>query len=128
MKFQFKKSTLIKFGLIVALLVIAPFLVPFALEFVILADLMGLEALIVLLLASGKSVINSVRIRLQELSSHIGETLILVSEVYMFRPKVFCGHATASSLVVVCVSSVLLACAVWLPVMLASSQLVGLNM
>jgi|SRR5690554_1694227 len=128
MKFRFKKSTLIKFGLIVALLIIAPFLVPFALEFVILADLMGLEALIVFLLASGRSVINLVRIRLQELSSHIGETLILVSEVYMFRPKIFLGHAAASSLVVVCVSSALLACALWLPVMLASSQLVGLNM
>ena len=125
MKFEFKKSTLIKIGLILALLAIAPFLVPFTLEFIILADLMGLEALIVFLLAYGKSVVSSLRTRLQEACQHIAQTLLLLSEVYMFRPKVFFGHATVSSLVVVCVSSVLLACAVWWPVMLASAGFMG---
>ena len=56
MKFEFKKSTLIKLGLIFILIAVAPFLVPFTLEFIIVADLMGLEALIVFLLAYGKSI------------------------------------------------------------------------
>ena len=121
MNFNFKKSTLIKIGLILGLLALAPYLVPFTLEFVIVADLMGLEALIVFLLAYGKSIINSVQVRLVEFRSHIAQTAQLVAELYMFKPSIFLGHATVSSMAIVLACSVMLACAAWLPVMLMSA-------
>lgn len=121
MKFEFKKSTLIKLGLILVLLAVAPFLVPFTLEFIIVADLMGLEALIVFLLAYGKSVIGSIHMRLSEMRRNVGQTVLLIAELYMFRPKVYLGHATVSSLVLVFASSVMLACIVWLPVLYMSA-------
>ncbi|MBN7825138.1 hypothetical protein [Bowmanella dokdonensis] len=80
MKFDFKKSTLIKLGLILGLLAIAPFLVPFTVEFVIVADLMGLETLIVFLLVYGKSIIGSVHVRVSEVRRHVRATCLLVAE------------------------------------------------
>tara|TARA_Y100001951_G_scaffold99442_1_gene101474 strand:- start:259 stop:636 length:378 start_codon:yes stop_codon:yes gene_type:complete len=120
-KFGFRKSTLVKLGLILLLVAVAPFLVPFTLEFIIVADLMGLEALIVFLFAYGKSIFNSLRLRVEEFSNHIVHTVRLVSELYMFKPSIFVGHATVSSIAMVLACSVLLACAAWVPVMLMSS-------
>lgn len=125
MKLNFKKSTLVKLGLLLALLAVAPFLVPFTLEFIIVADLMGLEALIVFLFVYAKSVGNLLRFKLQRISQHISDTLRLLAELYMFKPKIYLSHATACSLVIICASSVMLACAVWLPVMMASAQIMG---
>ncbi len=121
MKLEFKKSTLIKLGLVLILLAIAPFMVPFTLEFIIVADLMGLEALIVFILAYGKSLIGSVYARVLEIKCSIAQTVLLVAELYMFKPRVCLGHATVSSLVLVLASSVVLACIVWLPVMFMSA-------
>ncbi|WP_237132360.1 hypothetical protein [Pseudohongiella sp. O18] len=121
MKFEFRKSTLIKLGLILVLIAVAPFLVPFTLEFIIVADLVGLEALIVFLFAYGKSIFNSLKLRIEELSKNITHTARLVSELYMFKPTIFFGHATVSSIVMVLACSVLLACSAWVPVMLMSS-------
>lgn len=125
MKLNFKKSTLVKLGLILALLAVAPFLVPFTLEFIIVADLMGLEALIVFLFVYAKSVVNLLRFKLQRIAQHVGDTVRLLSDLYMFKPKIYLSHATASSLVIVFASSVMLACVVWLPVMMASAHMMG---
>lgn len=122
MQFNFKKSTLIKLALILALLVIAPFLVPFTLEFIIVADLMGLEALIVFLLAYGKTILNTMQLKLHQFGVHLAQTMKLVAELYLFKPKIYLSHATASSVVMLCASSVVLACALWLPVMLLSAD------
>ncbi|MAO39362.1 MAG: hypothetical protein CMK70_03800 [Pseudohongiella sp.] len=121
MKFEFRKSTLIKLGLILALVAVAPFLVHFTLEFIIVADLMGIEALIIFLFAYGKSILNSLRLRIEEFSRDIVHTVRLVSELYMFKPSIFFGHATVISIAMVLACSVLLACAAWVPVMLMSS-------
>jgi hypothetical protein len=118
---KFKKSSLIKIALILGLLALAPYLVPFTLEFIIVADLMGLEALIVFLFAYGKSTINSVQVRLVQFKSHIAQTALLVAELYMFKPSILLGHATVSGMAIVLACSVMLACAVWLPVMLMSA-------
>lgn len=79
MTFEFKKSSLIKLGLIILLTAVAPFLVPFTLEFIIVADLMVLEALIVFLLAYGKSIIGSIRMRLWEMRHNVGQAVELRS-------------------------------------------------
>jgi len=124
MKIGFNWATMVKVGIIVAALVIAPYFMPFALEFVLLADFMGLEALIVFLAISGKSMWRHLAFRFKALAQHIAETAILVAELYLFTPRVYLSHATASSLCLVLASSLILCCAVWIPPIIMSSQLI----
>lgn len=116
-----KKSTYIKIALILGLVILAPFLLPFTLDFIVVADLMGLEALIILLLTYSRTLFNHTRLHIAELGKRITETGILVAELYIFKPKVYLAHATVSSLVLVFACSVFMACVVWMPVVLASS-------
>ena len=120
--FQFRTSTVIKALVILAILVVAPFAVPFTLEFIFVADLVGLEALIALCLIYCKPLLSSLRVKSKVLAEHMVATARLVSELYMFKPGVYLGHATLSSAVILVASSVVLASAVWLPVMVASSD------
>lgn len=125
MKIDFSWSTWVKVGIVIAVLIAAPYFVPFALEFVIVADLMGLEALIVFLAASGKYWFRVLSLRLSAFIQHIAETAALVAELYLFEPRVFVPHATVSSLCLVLASSMLLCCAVWIPPMIMSAQLIS---
>jgi len=125
LKRQFRTSTVIKALIILALLVIAPFAVPFTLEFIFVADLVGLEALIALCLLYCKPLFSTLRIKIQAFCEHLLASARLVSELYMFKPGVYLGHATFSSVVILLASSVMLASAVWWPVMFASSEYVS---
>jgi hypothetical protein len=125
MKIDFSWSTWVKVGIVVAVLISAPYFVPFALEFVIVADLMGLEALIVFLAASGKYWWRILSLRASAFIQHIFETAALVAELYLFKPRVFLSHATASGLCLVLASSMLLWCAIWIPPMIMSAQLIS---
>ena len=55
MKLKFDRSARIKILLVVAVVLMAPWFAPFAIDFIILADFMGLEALLVFLFASSRS-------------------------------------------------------------------------
>lgn len=120
---KFRSSTVIKAVIILAILVIAPFAVPFTLEFIFVADLVGFEALIALCLIYCKPLLSFMRLKAQVFAEHMVATARLVSELYMFKPGVYLGHATISSAVIVVASSVVLASAVWLPVIVASSDI-----
>lgn len=122
-KFRSRSSPVIKAVIILAILVIAPFAVPFTLEFIFVADLVGLEALIALCLIYCKPLLSFMRLKAQVFAEHMVATARLVSELYMFKPGVYLGHATISSAVIVVASSVVLASAVWLPVIVASSDI-----
>lgn len=124
MKMSFRWPTLVKIGIVVAVLVVAPYFVPFALEFVLVADFMGLEALIAFLAASGKYWWRILSLRLSALSQHMSETAALVAKLYLFKPRVYLSHATASGLCLVLASSVILFCVVWIPPMIMSSQII----
>lgn len=125
MKIKLRKSTLIKVALVVALIVFAPYLIPFTIDFIVIADLMGLEALIVFLLVYAKSIMAPLQMRFEQFRQNVAATALLVAQLYMFKPKVYLGHAAVSSVVIVLASSVLLACAVWMPVMFMSAGAMG---
>lgn len=125
MKNGLKTATLIKIGIIVAILMVAPYFAPFALEFVLLFDIMGLEALIVFLAASGKVWLRTLDFHFSSLREHVAQTAALVAQQYMFKPRVYISHATASGLCLVLASSVVLSCAVWIPPIVMSSQLIS---
>lgn len=125
MKINFRWSTLVKIGIVIAVLIVAPYFVPFALEFVLVADLMGLEALVVFLAASGKYWWRVLSLRLSSFYQHVAETAELVAELYLFKPRVYLSHATVSGLCLVLASSVFLFCVVWIPPIIMSSQLIS---
>ncbi|HDZ08286.1 hypothetical protein [Pseudohongiella sp.] len=125
MKINFSWPTWVKIGILVAVLITAPYFIPFALEFVIVADLMGLEALVVFLAASGKYWWRAISLRLSALAQNLAETAALVAELYLFKPRVVLLHATVSGLCLILASSVILCLAVWIPPMILSAQLVS---
>jgi len=121
-KFNFDRTARIKIVLIVAVAVLAPYFAPFAIDFIILADFMGLEALLVFLFTCSRSGMTVLQSRIAEFKVSIAATLMLVVALPVFTPRIYLTHATASTLLAVFACSVLLACAVWVPAMMMSMR------
>ncbi|MEX2470172.1 MAG: hypothetical protein WD396_10485 [Pseudohongiellaceae bacterium] len=115
MKFRIEKAVLIKLLIIGVLLFTVPFAVPFAFEFVLMADLMGLEALVLFLVYQSRQVISALGARVMEWRDHIAATIVLLASLYMFQPRVVLTHAAGSSLVMLLACSALMALALWVP-------------
>ncbi|MDP2141978.1 MAG: hypothetical protein Q8L20_14320 [Gammaproteobacteria bacterium] len=125
MKFDFDRNAKIKILLIVAVLIAAPYFAPFAIDFIILADFMGLEALLVFLFAYSRSARAVIQVRISEFKSSISATAQLVAELHIFKPHVYATHATVSTVLAVFACSIFLACVVWLPVMVMSMRYIS---
>ena len=125
MKLNFDRSARIKILLIVAVVLMAPWFAPFAMDFIILADFMGFEALLIFLFASSRSGMTVLRGHLAEFRSSAAATFSLVVALPLFSPRVYVTHATASTLLAVFACSVLLACAVWVPAMMMSMRVLS---
>ena len=121
MKWPFIRSIIIKTLLLAALVLLVPYFAPFAIEFILLIDFVGLEALIVLLFAYSKTVMRTQIAQLQLIKEDIKATFALIAQLYVFKPRVYFLHATASSALVMVACSVFLACAVWVPVICISA-------
>jgi len=125
MKFNFDRNSKIKIILIIAVIIAAPYFAPFAIDFIILADFMGFEALLVLLFAYSKSIIGIASVKLAGFRSDIKATALLIVGLPLFSPRVYFTHATASSVLAVLACSVFLACVVWVPVMVVSMRYIS---
>ncbi|MDP6534982.1 MAG: hypothetical protein QGG02_01340 [Gammaproteobacteria bacterium] len=121
MKFRISGSTLIKIGILLALLLLVPYVVPFAFEFLLMADFFGLEALLLFLIYQLKNVKTASLAHLSELKNHILATFYLLAGTYVFQPKVCISHAAGSSVLVVFTCSVAFALALWLPAIYLSA-------
>ncbi|MEQ8407781.1 MAG: hypothetical protein RKH07_05855 [Gammaproteobacteria bacterium] len=115
------RSTIVKVAIIGAVLIVAPFAVPFALEFVLMVDLLGLEALVLFLLLQFRQLLSTLSNRLAIWLQGVFATLTLLASLYMFQPKVFFTHAVGSSMILVFACSLSIALALWLPPLLLSS-------
>ena len=115
-----QKSTLIKVAIIAVVLIIAPFAVPFALEFVLMVDLLGLEALILFMLLQSRQLLNSLLNRPAIWADGALATITLLASLYVFQPKVIFPHAVGSSVVLLFACSLSIALALWLPPLLLS--------
>lgn len=122
---KFDRNAKIKILLIVALIIAAPYFAPFAIDFIVVADFMGLEALLVFLLVYSKSAFLAVQSRLLEFKSSIAATALLVAALPLFTPRIYITHATASTVLAVFACSIFLACVVWLPVMMMSMRYIS---
>lgn len=115
MNFKFDRSVLIKLAIILAISLIAPFAIPFSVEFVLMTDIMGLEALILFLLFQSKHMITPLLAKLDEWKNHIGVTVLLLLGLYFMQPDIFLAHALGSTILLMFTCSVALAFAFWLP-------------
>lgn len=122
MKLKLSPSAATKLALILALIFVAPYVAPFAIDFLILADLAGLEALILLVFAFSKSSFSYLQSRAMQVQRDIAEIIWMLARLPVLQPRVYLGHATLSSALVLVCCSIALACAVWLPVIIFSAQ------
>jgi len=125
MKFKFDRNAKIKIFLIVVVIIAAPYFAPFAIDFIILADLMGLEALLVFLFAYSRPALSAIQSRILDLKISISATAALVAQLHIFKPRIYVSHASASAVLAVCACSIFLACVVWLPVMVMSMRYIS---
>ena len=125
MKLNLDRNARIKIILILAVIIAAPFFAPFAIDFIILADFMGLEALLVFLFASSRSAFTVLNARLSEFLRELAEIAALIVKLPLFTPRIYMTHATVSTLFAVFACSVFLACMVWLPVMMMSMRYIS---
>jgi len=80
-----------------------------------MADIMGLEALVLLLIYQSRHSIHLLLGRFAEWRKPIAATIVLLANAYVFQPRVFLSHAAGSSLIFVFACSVLMALALWVP-------------
>lgn len=66
MKFRFNSSVLIKLAILALVFLIAPYALPFSLEFVLMADLMGLEALLLFLLYQSRGAVTALLVKARQ--------------------------------------------------------------
>lgn len=121
MKFKIERSVVVKLLIIGAILLIAPQAVPFAFEFVVMADIMGLEALILFLIYQSRHFITALAARFAEWRSEVATTIVLLASAYIFQPKIFISHAAGSSLLLLFACSLAMALALWIPAIYLSS-------
>lgn len=120
MKFKIEKTVLIKLLVIGVAFFIAPQIVPFALEFVLMIDIMGLEALVVLLLYQSRHSLALLLERFAQWRASIAATVLLLANVYIFQPKIFVSHAAGSGLLLLFACSLSMALALWIPALYLS--------
>lgn len=122
MKLKLSASAATKLVLIVAIIVVAPYVAPFAIDFVILADLAGLEALILIVFAFSRSSFSMLFSRVLQLRRDLADTIWMLLRLPIFQPRIYFSHATLSSVLILACCSVVLAGVVWLPVLILSAQ------
>ena len=122
MKFRLDRTTVLKSVCLVILIVAMLF---GAVELVFLVDLGGLDFAVTFLLVYFASIRDSLIYKYRIFKSEIGVALIFLSQLYIFQPKVFVSHVSASGLLVALTCSVFLACLMWVPLIYVSSGFMG---
>lgn len=118
MKFKFDRTTLLKFVCLIILLVALPL---GAAELLFLVDLGGIDFAVTFLLVYFAIIRDAISYKYRNLKSGLNEILVYASALYMFRPRVFVSHLSASSLIVAVTASVFFACLLWIPLIYVSS-------
>ncbi len=94
---------------------------PFALEIVLLADVVGAEFAALFAIYYLKSIAYLVYERWLEAKRKMVSICTLLAGVYLFKPRIMLPHFAASSLLLLLTSSLLLSCLMWLPPIYLSS-------
>ncbi len=118
MKFKLDKGLAIKIACIAVFMLIAPF----AMEFIILAEMVGIEALILSFAYYYKSSLTLLVHNWRRLQQSIYDFFQYLSSLYMFQPKSCLVHGSASFVILFFSGSIILSFYLWVPVMIMSSH------
>lgn len=116
------RAALLKFICLIILIVAIFF---GSVELVFLIDLGGLDFAVTFLFVYFASIRDTIIYKYRVLKSEIEEAIVFLSGLYIFQPKVFVSHASASGVLVALTCSVFLACLVWVPLIYVSSGFIG---
>jgi hypothetical protein len=116
-KFKLDRKTLLRIACI--FLVIA--LLPFSMELVLLIDIGGIDFAITFLMIYLASAYQYLLGRWFEFRKVLREFVLFTTELYMFKPKVFVSHASASGIIMAATCSLFLVCLFLIPVIYMSS-------
>ncbi len=120
-KLELDRKTLIKIACIV--LIIA--LLPFSFELVFLIDIGGIDFAVTFLMLYLASTYSILAAKWNNFKRELGGLTVFLSQLYMFKPKVFVPHAIASGLILAFTCSLFLVCLFWVPVMYVSSGFIA---
>jgi len=112
MKFKFDKKMLVQIAYLLVLLVIAPF----AFEILILADFVGVEFAVTFMLFYFRNSAEDFIQKCYHVKHDLIRSIDALSAQFIFQPKNYLFHASASCLVLVLLSSTFFACALWMPI------------
>ena len=118
MKIKFDRIALLK---TVCLIILVAAIALGAVELIFLVDLGGLDFAVTFLLVYFATIRDTLIYKYRVLKSNIGEATIILSGLYVFQPKVFVSHASASGVLIALTCSVFLACLLWVPLIYLSS-------
>lgn len=122
MKFKLDRTAVLK---IVCLIILIVAIFMGAAELVLLVDLGGLDFAVTFLLVYFASIRDNIVYRYRAFKSNIKEAMIYFSALFIFQPKVFVSHASASGLLIAFTCSVFLACLLWVPLIYLSSGFIS---
>ncbi|MDP6094669.1 MAG: hypothetical protein QGG67_01540 [Gammaproteobacteria bacterium] len=123
MKFRFRmdRKMLIRLGCLLLLLAV----LPFSMELILLIDIGGIDFALTFLIFYLGATYNTLIVKLDNLKRDVSDFGFFISGLYMFKPRVFVPHATASGVLIVLTCSVFLTCLFWIPVMYVSSGFIA---
>ena len=125
MKIRLNRAFWIKLILILGALSFMPFVAPLAIELVLLADILGLEALLLFLIYQARQGLSALLATLVAWRLHIACTVLLLGSLYFLEPQIALVHLSGSLLILafgVSCLAVASATLLWLPPLLLSYQ------
>ena len=122
MKLDFKinRKILVRIGWLLLLLAI----LPFSFELIFLIDIGGIDFALTFLILYLGTFFNTLVEKSDNFKREVSRSVYFLAQLYMFRPRIFLSHATASGLVLAVTCSVFLACLLWIPAIYLSSSLI----
>jgi len=112
MKLKINGALATKVGCFLLLIAVAPF----AFEFLLIADFVGVEFAATLMLLYFKDAFEAYVIRWWRFKAELREGIYQLSQSFLFQPKTYGVSATATCLLVMLIGSTFVAFSIWLPV------------
>lgn len=117
MKLKIDRPMLIKVGCVLLLLAVSPF----AIEFVFIADFVGVEFAVTFMLLYFKTALFELVEKWWRFKMDFKNQIGYLSQLVMFQPRTCGVTSTATCLVVVMTGTTLAACALWIPAIVMST-------
>lgn len=117
MKFKVDRPMLVKIGCVLLLLAVAPF----AIEFLFIADFVGVEFAVTFMLLYFKTAFFELVEKWWRFKTDFKNQIYSISQLAMFQPRMYGVTSTATCLVVVLTGTTLAACTLWIPALIMSS-------